>query len=83
MTTAGSVWLVLIGEMLAERALGSRAIFCRAARADFARSLSDDPDRPLSDPAVGVSPFWPKPQAGAFPWTRHNSLISSIAASVV
>jgi hypothetical protein len=42
MTAAGTVWLVF--EVFAKRALGARAIFWRAARADFARPVSDDPD---------------------------------------
>ena len=83
MTAAGTVWLVFVGVLLAKRALGARAIFWRAARADFARPISDDPDRPLSERAVGVPLLGSKPQASAFPWTRHSALISSIAASVV
>ena len=55
MTAAGTVWLGLfVGEVLAKRALGARAIFWRAVRADFARPISDDPDRPLLERAVGV-----------------------------
>src|ERR1700722_16678044 len=83
MTAAGTVWLVFVGEVLAKRALGARAILWRAARADFARSVSDDPHRPLSERAVAVSLLGSKPQASAFPWTRHGALISSVAASVV
>ena len=74
MTAAGTVWLVF--EAFAKRALGARAIFWRAARAD-------DPDGPLSGRALGVPLFGSKPRASAFPWTRHNALIFSIAASVV
>jgi hypothetical protein len=81
MTAAGTVWLVL--EVFAKRALGARAIFWRAARADFARPVSDDPDGPLSERALGVPLFGSKPRASTFPWTRHNALIFSIAASVV
>jgi hypothetical protein len=83
MTAAGTVWLVFVGEVLAKRALGARAIFWRAARADFARPISDDPDRPLSERAVGVPLLGSEPQASAFPSTRHSALIFSIAASVV
>ena len=83
MTAAGTVWLVFVGEVLAKRALGAGAILWRAARADFVRSVSDDPHRPLSERAVGVPLLGSKPQASAFPWTRHSALISSIAASVV
>ena len=83
MTAAGTVWLVFVGEVLAKRALGARAIFWRAARADFARPVSDDPDGPLSERALGVPLLGSKPQASAFPWTRHSALISSIAARVV
>jgi hypothetical protein len=81
MTAAGTVWLVF--EVLAERALGARAIFWRAARADFARPVSDDPDGPLSERALGVPLLGSEPRASAFPWTRHSALILSIAASVV
>jgi hypothetical protein len=83
MTAAGSVGPVLVGKVLAKGALGARAILCSAARADLARSVSDDPHRALSERAVGVSFLRPKPEAGAFPGTRHSALISSIAASVV
>ena len=48
MTAALSVGLVLTGKVLAESALGARAILCRAARADFAWSVSDDPHGALS-----------------------------------
>jgi hypothetical protein len=40
MTAAGTVWLVFVGEVLAKRALGARAIFWRAVRADFARPIT-------------------------------------------
>ena len=83
MTATGSVGLVFVGEVLAERSLGVRAIFCSAARADLARSISDDPDRALAERAVGVSLFGSKPQASSFSGTRHRSLICSICASVV
>jgi hypothetical protein len=83
MTAAGTVWFVFVGEVLAKRALGARAILWRAARADFARSVSDDPHRPFSERSVGVPLLGAEPQASAFPWTRHSALISSIAASVV
>ena len=83
MTAAGTVWLVFVGEVLAKPALGARAIFWRAVRADFARPISDDPDRPLLERAVGVPLLGSEPQASAFPWTRHSALIFSIAASVV
>jgi hypothetical protein len=83
MTAAGAVWLVFVGEVLAKRALGARAIFWRSARADLARSVSDDPDCPFSERAIGLPLLGSKPQAGAFPRTRHSALISSIAASVV
>jgi hypothetical protein len=82
-TDAGMVWLVFVGEVLANRALGARAIFCRAARADFARSVSDESDRTVSERAVGVLLLGSKPRASAFPWTRHSALIFSIAAIVV
>jgi hypothetical protein len=83
MTAAGAAWLVLVGEVLTKGTLGARAIFCKAARADFARSISNDPDRPLSERTIRVPVFGPKPEASALPWTRHAALISSIAASVV
>ena len=83
MTAAGTVWLVFVGEVLAKRAFGACAIFWRAARADLARSVSDDPHRPLSERAVGVPLLGSKPKASAFPWTRHSALIFSTAASVV
>ena len=41
-----SAWLVFAGEVFSEGSLGARAILCSAARADFARSISDDPNRP-------------------------------------
>jgi hypothetical protein len=81
MTTAGTVWLVFVGEVLAKRALGARAIFWRAARADFARPVTDDPDCSLSERAVRVPLLGSK--ANALPWTRHSALIFSIDASVV
>jgi hypothetical protein len=82
MTAAGTVW-VFVGVVLAKRERGARAIFWRAARADFARPVSDDPDCPLSERTVGVPLLASKPRASAFPWTRHSALIFSIAASVV
>ena len=48
MTAPGAVWLVFIGKVLAKRALGARAILWRAARADFARPVSDDGIAPRS-----------------------------------
>jgi hypothetical protein len=78
MTATGTIWLVFVGEVLAKCALGAGAILWSAARADFARSVSDDPHRPLSERAVGVSLLGAKPQASAFLWTRHSALISSI-----
>jgi hypothetical protein len=54
MTAALSVGLVLVGKMLAEGALGARAIRCSAARADLARSVSDDPNCALAERAVGI-----------------------------
>ena len=83
MTAAGTAWLVFVGVLLAKRALGARAIFWRAARADFARPVSDDPDGPLSERALGVPLLGSKPGTDTFPWTRHSALIFSIAASVV
>ena len=49
MTAAGSIGSVLVCEVLAECALGALAILCSAARADLARSVSDDPHRTLAD----------------------------------
>ena len=83
MTAARSVGLVLVGKVLAEGALGARAILCSAARADLARSVSDDPHCALAERAVGVSFFGAEPEAGSFGGTRHSALISSMAASVV
>jgi hypothetical protein len=83
MTTAGSAGLVSVGEVLPERTLGALAIFWSAARADLARSVSDDPDRAEAERAVRVSFCGAQPEAGPFGGTRHSALISSIAASVV
>jgi hypothetical protein len=83
MTAALSIGLVLGGEVLAEGSLGARAIFWSAARADFARSISDDPNRALAEGAIGVSVFGAKPETDAFCGTRHSALIFSMAASVV
>jgi hypothetical protein len=83
MTAALSVGLVLVGKMLPEGALGARAIRCSAARADLARSVSDDPNCALAERAVGISFFGTEPETGTFCGTRHSALISSIAASVV
>jgi hypothetical protein len=83
MTAAPAVGPVLVGEMFAEGTFGARAIFWSAARADLARSISDDPDRALAERAIEVSLFGPEPEAGAFRWTRHRALISAIAARVV
>ena len=62
MTAALSIGPVLGGEVLAEGSLGALAIFWSAARADFARSISDDPNRPLAQGAIGVSVFRAKPE---------------------
>jgi hypothetical protein len=83
MTAAFSVGLVLGREVLAEGSLGARAIFWRAARADFTRSISNDPNRALSERAVGVSVLGTKPETDSFWGTRHKALIFSISASVV
>jgi hypothetical protein len=67
------------------RVHGSQFLYalCRAARADLARSVSDDPHRTLAEGAIEVPLFWPKPKADSFCGTRHNSLIRSIFLSVV
>jgi hypothetical protein len=83
MTAAGAIGSVLVCEVLAECALGALAILCSAARADLARSVSDDPHRTLAEGAIEVPLFWPKPKADSFCGTRHNSLIRSTFASVV
>jgi hypothetical protein len=83
MTAPLSVGLVLVGEVLAEGSLGARPIFCSAARADLAWSVSDDPHRALAERAVEVSFFGAEPETGPFCGTRHSALMSSIAASVV
>jgi hypothetical protein len=82
-TSALSVGLVLVGEVLAEGALGALAILCRAARTDLTRSVSDDPYRSLAERAVEVSFFGTEPETDAFCGTRHSFLMSSMAASVV
>src|SRR5215467_4010528 len=73
--------LILVGEVFAERPLGAFNIFCSAARADFARSISDDPDRALAERAVRVSLFRAEPSASPFGWARHRALQSLMAAS--
>jgi hypothetical protein len=83
MTTTGSVRLIFSGEVLAEGALRACAIFCNAARADLARSISDDPYGALAESAVGISFFGAQPDTGPLGWTRHSSLIFWIAESVV
>src|SRR5262249_6268092 len=83
MTAARSVRPVFVGKVLAEGALRTRAIFCNAARADLARSVSNDPHGALAESAVGISFFGAQPETGPLGWTRHRSLIFSIAASVV
>jgi hypothetical protein len=83
LTAAGSAGLIFVSEVVAKGTLGARAIFRSAARANLERSVSDDPNCSLSERTVGISLFWPKPKASPFPWTRHSSLISWIAASVV
>ena len=83
MTAAFSVGLILGGEVLAEGSLGARAIFWSAARADLARSISNDPNCALSEGTIGISVLGAKPETDAFCGTRHNALISSMAASVV
>jgi hypothetical protein len=49
--------------LLAECALGPFAILCSAARADLARSVSNDPHRTLAEAAIEAPLFWPKPEA--------------------
>jgi hypothetical protein len=83
MTAAGAIGLVLVCEVLAESALGAFAILCSAARADLARSVSNDPHRTLAEAAIEVPLFGPKPEADSFCWTRHSSLIRSMFTSVV
>ena len=83
MTTPGAIGLVLVGKMLSEDAFGARAIFRSAARANFARSVSDNPHRAFAERSVRASLFGTEPEASSFCGTRHSALISSIAASVV
>jgi hypothetical protein len=83
MTATDPVGQVLVCEVRTEGALGARAILCSAARADLARSVSDDPDRAFAERAVSISFFGAEPETDPFCGTRHSALISSIAASVV
>src|SRR5262249_16806811 len=83
MTFATAIRLILAGKVVAERSLGAFAILCRAARADLAQSVSDDPDRALAERPVGAPLFRAEPETSPFGWTRHRALQSSIAASVV
>jgi hypothetical protein len=62
----------VVGEHFFSRADISLARAC----ADLSTAVEDNPDR--------VSPSTlSEPKAGAFPWTRHSSLIRSILAKVV
>src|SRR5262249_1830712 len=54
---------VLLGEVLAERGFSSRAVFSKEARADFARSVTDDPARVALPLAVGVDFFRFEPES--------------------
>jgi hypothetical protein len=83
MTAAFPIWLVFVGKVRSERSLGARASLCNAARADLARSVSNDPPPSPAERAVDISFFGTQPETGAFCCTRHNALIFSIAASVV
>ena len=83
MTAAGSVWLILVSEIFADDALGPCAILRSAARADFARSIADDPDSPFAERAIGFSLFGTQPEPDSFCGTRRRDLMRSMAASAV
>jgi hypothetical protein len=78
MTAANTAGPVFVGKVLAEGTLGARAIFWRAARADLARSVSDDPNCTFAERAVLISLFGAQPEAGSFSGTRHSDLMCSM-----
>jgi len=83
MTAAGSVGLIFTRDVFGERPFSPFAVISKAARADFTRSVTDDPCGAPDKVSVAVPFFWFEPQSGSFCMTRHFSLISSIARSVV
>ena len=57
MTSASSTGLVFVCEVLADCPLGASAILRSAARADFARSVPNNPHGAFAEGAVGVAFF--------------------------
>ena len=70
--------LVFAGDVLGEGSFSSRAVLSSAARADFARSVADDPGCVADEVAAGVTLFGFEPEPCAFCWSRHLSLMDSI-----
>jgi hypothetical protein len=83
MTAAVAADFIFCGDVLGERPFSPFAVISSAARADFTRSITDDPRRASDKSSVAVALFRFEPQSGPFCWTRHFSLISSIARRVV
>ena len=83
MTAPVSGHLVLADDVIGELLLSVRAVISKAARADFPRSVADDPSCAQADLAVRGVEGGLKPQSGTFTSTRHSSLIRSMFARVV
>ena len=82
MTTAFARRLVLAGDVVGKGPLSAFAVASSAARADFTRSVSDDPCCVPDEPPAGVALFWFKPEPCAFAWSRHvESLMSSMCGA--
>jgi hypothetical protein len=89
MTSALAGHLVFVADVFGEFLFGARAealSFCAVNRseacADFILSVSDEPGEPLMQLAVSP-PRGGKVQPDSFGLSRHRSVISSIAPSVV
>src|ERR1700690_3315639 len=83
MTSAVARRLVFGADVFGEVLFSSRAVLSSAARAHLSRTVTDDPTRVAGDFSVSINFGGLEPKSGSFGWTRHLSLISSIARSVV
>jgi hypothetical protein len=78
----GSGRTVLAVDVISQAAFSTPNFFRSASRADLPSSVEDEPGTPLEDlPAVSARSA--EPETGTFGLTRHASVISSIARSVV
>jgi hypothetical protein len=74
---------VLPGDILGETTFGSAKIACKAARALLVTSVPDDVDGRVRNGAIGLASRASEVEAGAFAFSRHNSLILLMCAKVV